>query len=111
MIIELDRTAAEPRWQLAGALADGSGEDDVFHVQFDPADESVVQLVVRSVSTIRNVDPLDLEPLGSTIDPTTLEGLVDPRSGGGLRGAEVSFEYEGLYVTVDTDGNIWLEWQ
>lgn len=110
MIIQLDRTPAQPRWKPTGALADGSGEDDVFHVQFDPGDESVVQVIVRSVATIQNVDPLELEPLGATIDPSALDPLVDPDSPEPLHGAEVSFEYAGMIVTIDTDGHLWLEW-
>lgn len=110
MIIQIDKTPAQPRWKPAGTLTDGSGADDVFHVQFDPAEESVVAVVVRSVATIKNVDPLDLEPLGATIDPSTLKPLVDSESSEPLHGAEITFEYAGLHVTIDTDGHLWLEW-
>lgn len=111
MIIKLDTPPANPRWSPSWTATDGWGEDDVFHVRFDPDTQSPVEVVVRSVATIRNVDPLDLEPLGAAVDPGTIERLMGPTSQETSYGAEVTFEYEGMQVTVDTDGHLWLEWQ
>ena len=110
MIIQLD-TAPPQEWIASGTVADGSGEDDVFHVRFDPEHDSVVQVVVRSVGTIRNVDPLELAPLEEAVDTETIERVAGPEADEASRHGEITFRYEGLRVTVETDGHVWLEWE
>lgn len=82
---------------------------DVFHVSFDPDDESVVEVVTDAVAVIHNVEPDELDPLHEAVDVDALEALVAPDAD--RPGAdEVQFVYEGLAVVVDGEGDVWLRW-
>ena len=88
----------------------GDGRRDVFHVSFDPANEDVTGVVVRSVAVIHNVEPAELPPLGEAVDPDALADVFGPRSVSTDADVQVTFVYEGLEITVNGDGNVWLEW-
>ena len=92
-----------------GFVANGGGDErDIFHVEFDPAVESVVQVVVNAVAVIHNVDPIELDPLSGAIDPGMLDSLARQEDGEATISSEVTFTYEGLEITVDGDGHVWL---
>jgi len=110
-VIQLERTQSRRFNESFGKRADGVGRGNVFHVRFDPDVESIVHVVVTSVAAIRNVDPLELEPLNESIDPETLANVVRPRPEQAIRGASITFHYEGLNITIETDGDLWLEWE
>ena len=110
MRIQIELGASELAPNPLGTVTDGSGSRDVFHVEFDPATDSIVDVVVNSVASIHNVEPVELGPLSASVDPEMLERVVDQDANRELRGADVSFEYEGLVVTVTASGNLWLEW-
>ena len=65
--------------------------------------------IVRSVSAILDRAPVDLTPLGDVVDPEMLESMVEHGAKRTGQGGEFTFTYEGFEVTVDTDGNLWLE--
>lgn len=88
----------------------GFGRRDAFHVSFDPDEDDVVEEIVRAVAVIHNTVPKALTPLGEVVDPDALEALCGPESAGFAADATVIFVYEDLEVTVNTDGNLWLEW-
>lgn len=89
-------------------MTDGAGED-TFHVKFDPDDDSIIETIVTAVSAIHN-KPFDgMDPLAHHIDPTLLEHLVTDSHPEMISG-EVTFQYEGLNITVDGEGDIYLEW-
>lgn len=92
-------------------LPDGTGDNDVdaFHHQFNPTTQSVVDEVVRSVATIKNVDETRLDSLYDALDPEALEALLGSTAGA-HRKVEVRFRYEGLEITVNANGDIWLNW-
>lgn len=92
-------------------LADGvgPGEDDVFQVNFDASEDSIIAVIVRSVSVIRNVEPTELDPLSKSVDTDMLCRMVDEGGHGKSHGGEFSFNYEGFQITVDTEGYLWLE--
>lgn len=94
-----------------GKRTDGLGPEDgdVFHVEFDPGEDHVPSVVVRAVGAIRDCHPLELEPLANSIDPETLEGMVEQRPTGSRHSGEITFHYEGFVITVDVGGDIWLE--
>lgn len=87
----------------------GFDRRDAFHVSFDREEEDVVQVVVRAVAVIHNTDPKALPPLAEVVDPDALKALIGAPSEG-CADAQVTFVYEDLEVTVNTDGNLWLEW-
>lgn len=110
MAIEILQDAPR-RWLVhSRTLSDGHGGDDVFHVQFDPESESVIQQTVKAVATITNSDPTELTPLAECVEPDMLETFVDPDANCGMYCSEISFEYEGLDITLNPEGDLWLEW-
>lgn len=78
-------------------------------VEFDAEDsESVVCGIVDAVSSVADVDPVEIEPLYSVVDPDALSRLVQPPNAGQPRQGDVrvSFEMAGLEVTVWSYGRI-----
>jgi len=88
----------------------GDGSRDAFHVSFDRESEDVVEVVVSSVAVIHNVDPTGLSPIGEVVDPDALRAIFGRGSDRFDADAQAIFVYEGLEVTINTDGNLWLEW-
>lgn len=97
---------------ISGLAANGGdrGKRDVFHVSFDPETESIEVVVVESVAAIQNRAPEELDPLYEAVDPEALDDLVAPEAGEQARVDEVGFVYEGLEVTIESDGDVWIRW-
>lgn len=87
----------------------GNGRRDVFHVAFDQGSEDVAEVVVRSVAVIHNAEPTELPPLGESVDPDALADLFS-RGFEAPADVQVTFVYEDLEITVNSDGDVWLEW-
>lgn len=66
-------------------------------------DTAVTVDVFLAVSDALGTDPLSLPPLGDSIDPDVLEGLVDSPGGQENR---IEFEYASHVVTVRGDGSV-----
>lgn len=64
--------------------------------------EPVTTTVVLAVAELDGVDPTAMEPLYEAVDPALLEAL----DGGGPVSADVTFDYRGYRVTVDSDGGV-----
>lgn len=88
----------------------GNGRRDVFHVPFDPTSDDVVEVVVRAVAVIQNVEPTELPPLENAVDPDALSAIFGSDSEASTTDVQVTFVYEGLEITVNSDGNVYLEW-
>ena len=80
-------------------------------VRFDPTSESVVETIVAAVSSIRDVEPTGLPPLGRSIDLALLERLTDPAVTERVESGHVTFPYADVTVTVDLDGHLRFEWE
>lgn len=64
--------------------------------------ESSVSLrLVQAVATYTDTDPVELPPLYETIDPDAIETCIT-----GMDGVDLSFEYAGVAVTVESTGEI-----
>lgn len=75
-----------------------------FRTQTD-AGELPSEAVIRAVASIEGTDPADLDmPLFYSIDPERLDTLIETMSDG-----EVTFEYFGYSVTVESTGAIQIE--
>lgn len=96
-----------------GLVPNGGSSDsrDVFHVSFEPEDESIVQVVTNAVALIHNEEPEDLYPLHEEVDVDALRDVVAPSEDDRAGVDEVRFVYEDLEVVVDGDGNLWLQWE
>ena len=92
-------------------LADGYGSDDkdVFHVEFDGDSEQVSEVIPRSAGAILDRCPTDLRPLEDVVDTDVLEAIVDRGSSDPTQHGEFTFRYEGLDITVESGGHLWIE--
>lgn len=86
------------------------GDRDVFHVTFDPETESVDAVVVESVAAIQNCEPEELDPIYEAIEPDALDEVITP-SADTQSDVELEFVYEGMDVTVEASGDLWLQWR
>ncbi|WP_254278906.1 HalOD1 output domain-containing protein [Haloarcula marina] len=50
-----------------------------------------------------------MPPLADAIDPDALDALLSRRYGENGNGLSVSFNYDGLRVTLDTDGYLYVQ--
>jgi hypothetical protein len=81
----------------ADAVTDGDGQRS----SAVRTDEQVSEAIVRLVATVDGTDPLDLPPLGRSINPDAVDAVFDPIPGGD-RGTErsLTLTYHGYEVTV-----------
>ncbi len=63
--------------------------------------QGMVLRILEEVSAIERVDPLELPPLGETVDTDALETLLDSETH-----VAVTFEYAGHRVHADSDGTL-----
>lgn len=89
-----------------GLVVDES--DDHVMVEFDADDsDSVIFGIVDAVSTVAGVDPVEMEPLYSVVDPDALSRLVRRHGLGPRQGdVRVTFEMWDHEVTVWSYGRI-----
>ena len=82
-----------------------SDAEELLTRRFDPAADSVVAEVLTAVAEARDIDLTEAMPLAEAIDPDALEALFDPvLVDAGDAGGRVVFTYEGLTVTVRSEG-------
>lgn len=62
--------------------------------------------VVTAVADAKDVDPLDVEPLHSALDPDALDSMFDPRIGTPPTSLELTFTLDGCEVNVRADGEV-----
>jgi len=97
MASSTDRTSGEAASNLT---ANGDGSVDRHQV------EQPSIAVLEAVATATNRDPIDLPRLHDYVDPDALDALVSAESADGS--VSVSFDYDGLEVTVDAVDSIEL---
>lgn len=80
----------------------------VYRVQHDwDDDEPLGMVVVGAVATVAETDPLEIEPLGASLDPDALDDLFTPRSNGSTRDeGEVAFSVADHRVVVSATGEV-----
>lgn len=66
----------------------------------------VSEQVVQTVANQANTDSLELPPLFDTLDPDSLDTLIR-----GMDKGEVSFDYAGYNITVNSHGAIKIDEQ
>ncbi|WP_267643209.1 HalOD1 output domain-containing protein [Haloarchaeobius amylolyticus] len=80
--------------------------------ELSPADrtDSILLDVIKTVASVRNLDPLDLPPLTDTVNPDALESIFQPpgRETPNPNGY-VSFTYAECAVVVYGDRSIAVE--
>ena len=81
-------------------------EPDAFHFQFNPERDAVTRAIVDAVALVHDCNQTELDPLANSIDPEALSTLMQTSEAP----VEVVFQYEGMEITVEGDGDIWLRW-
>lgn len=70
-------------------------------------DDVVIDSVVSRISSELDVDALDLEPLGSVVDPEVVSTFITADEI--LPESELRFYYEGREVRIGGDGSVTVE--
>lgn len=65
--------------------------------------------VVERVADARDRDPMDLPQLNDYVDPDALDKFLGAVAERGAGTAHVTFDYDGLRVTVDSTGAVTIE--
>ena len=90
-------------WEPADGL-EYHPESDTYRTRHDWGDsESICYTIVNAVASLRGVDPLEVEPLGTRLDTDALENLFGRRT---TLSGHVSFRLDECRVTVHADGKI-----
>lgn len=78
-------------------------ESATVRTQFDQEKTPPSMAVIATLADVMDADPVELDPLHSTVDPDTLDTLVRVRTGtdGDIH---VSFTHEGYAITVSSYG-------
>ena len=108
IVRRIQRTLNRPTPRLVPNGGDGCR--DTFHVSFDPVEEDVLEVIVSSVAVIHNADATELSAIGEVVDPDALRAIFGRESQRFAADAQITFVYEDLVVTLNTDGNVWFEW-
>jgi len=76
-------------------------------VEVPPDDETPVSVrVVEALAEMEGVSPVELEtPLYESVDPETLDELVEPASGTSVH---MEFAVDGYLVTVTAEGTVYV---
>lgn len=68
--------------------------------------DSIWLSIVTTIAEKEGVDPLDLEPLHSTVDTDALRNLLN---GNANQYLQIKFQYHGYEVTAASDGQVTVE--
>lgn len=81
-------------------------EDEVYRLAYDREVDTTSLAIIAAVAAIADTDPVDLDPLYSTIDPEAVDTLFDGSATGQIRSTvRVSFHFNEFEITV-TDREI-----
>lgn len=84
----------------------GSGEPDATPPRFDWTRRRPSVAVVETVAALTDSDPTALPHLHDYVDPDALNALVEGSAGDRGTDLRVSFTYDGIAVTVGSDGTV-----
>lgn len=65
----------------------------------------IIDTVIAEVADAKGVDPLELNPLYTSVDPDALQAIVEPPNDV----ERVEFEYAGYEVVVEDENRVHLE--
>lgn len=83
--------------------SDRNRVDQSYEVSYDlDEDELPSTVIVRSVASLTDTSPLDLNPLYNVIDPNHLDKLFQNHDESTVQ-AEITFTYNGCEVTITGD--------
>jgi hypothetical protein len=81
---------------------DGAGADEsAVTTRYDPSETKPSTAIVEAVARAAERDPTTLTPLFDSVDPDTVDRLLDDGHPGSDAGVEVSITLDRFQVTVD----------
>lgn len=80
-------------------------EDNVYRAIYNHSEQPASAAVVSAVAAASDTDPLDMDPLHSTIDTDALNALATPRDVSNSD-AHLTFEFHGHKVTISKFGRL-----
>ncbi|WP_338739583.1 HalOD1 output domain-containing protein [Haloplanus salilacus] len=81
--------------------------DETYRIEVDPdTDHRLSTAIVEGVAAITHTDPLELDPLGESVDPECLDRLFASASDADREALSVSFSYVGCRVVVSDTTHI-----
>lgn len=80
----------------------GTKYDNVHRTHIDIGEREIWPSIIRVISQVENVPPLELPPLYGGLDPDGLERLLTSAN----TSLSITFRYEDYLVTVNGDGDI-----
>ena len=66
----------------------------------------ISETVVTAVAEAKDVDPLDLDPLYTVVDPDALNSVFRPTTGSPPTSMELHFSMAGCQVVIHGDGEV-----
>lgn len=79
-------------------------DDRVYRVEYDRSMDTPSMAVVAAVAAMTRTDPMDLDPLHSSIDTDALDGLFTATNH--RRWGRVVFRFNGFEITASSCGTI-----
>ena len=96
--------------QIASDEVEFHEQSGTYRTEFDFHDRPASVAVVEAVAAAADMDPVDIPPLHSIVDPDALDILFAPTTAGHVRpGGSTSFDFEGYRVTVRSHGTIEID--
>ena len=80
-------------------------ESRTYLARFDRATTAASMAVVAALSDVMGVEPTEMEPLGSVVDPEALDRLFSD----GATEASAQFQFAGCEVSISADGLVTVE--
>lgn len=80
-------------------------DESAFRAIYSHDVESPSYAIVNAVAAASDTDPLDMDPLHTTVDTDALESLIAPRRAA-VGDLDITFEYHGCEVTVSSYGSL-----
>jgi hypothetical protein len=76
----------------------------------NPDNKSISTVIAETIANHKGVDPANIEPLYTTIDPEALDALFAPRNDGTARTTgQITFTHTGFEITVNSDRTVTVE--
>jgi|AntDeeMetagen134_2_1112570.scaffolds.fasta_scaffold00084_32 hypothetical protein len=80
-------------------------KEDTYRAFYDADRESPSTAIVSAVAAVSDTDPLDMDPLHTTVDTDALNSLITPHRAP-VGDSHVTFEYCGCEVTASSYGGL-----
>lgn len=82
-------------------------ERDVYRTNYETERLSPSLALVEAIAAIEETDPVDLEPIGNSIDMNAIDRIIHASNDD--RETRITLSYQGYHVTISTAGVVELQ--